>query len=631
MSRAPKSTDPVPLREAVKRARKAADVDPANATGPEWLRRRFRLFESGLSLVRDETLHWICAPLTIEAETRDEYGGWGLLLAWHDRDGRPRSEIFPRELFAGDCRDIRGRLAAGGLTMAGDQKARTAFAEFLNVARSDKRARSVGRTGWHRIDGRRVFVLPDQVVGAGEHSIIPVPHDAAGAIFGIGGTLEGWRQQVAALAEGNSRVVFAISAAFAGPLLDIAGEEGAGINLKGPSRIGKTTLLRAAASVWGGDQDQGAAGYIRQWRSTGNGLEAVAAQFSDTFLVLDELGQVDGAEIADIAYMLSNGSGKTRAQRDGSSRAPTRWRILFLSSGEVGMADKAAEAKRATKTGQEIRLLDVEADAGAGWGVFEQLYDFPSADALAEALRAATRAQYGTAGRAFLEWLVEQLQNNAEFVAELRDRIERLIATWLRMVPDAGAQVRSVARRFALVGVAGEFASAAGITAWPAGDAAGAARGLFQGWLTERGTPGAAEEQRAVDQLAAFISRHGPSRFEVWVPAPIEPMAATGFEMEHAPAERFRPPNRAGWRRWAVNSAGDGGWTYYLTRDGMTEALAGLDFRPALKALVEAGMIIPDRENKSMTKARPPGVDQPIRLYVVPGRAVGGSMRDAAD
>lgn len=44
--------------------------------------------------------------------------------------------------------------------------------------------------------------------------------------------------------------------------------------------------------------------------------------------------------------MLANGSGKARATRDGSARKSAHWRLLFLSSGEIGLADKVAEDNR---------------------------------------------------------------------------------------------------------------------------------------------------------------------------------------------------------------------------------------------------------------------------------------------
>jgi uncharacterized protein (DUF927 family) len=46
--------------------------------------------------------------------------------------------------------------------------------------------------------------------------------------------------------------VLAISAAFAGPLLNLIDAESGGFHLRGASSIGKTTALVLAGSVWGG-------------------------------------------------------------------------------------------------------------------------------------------------------------------------------------------------------------------------------------------------------------------------------------------------------------------------------------------------------------------------------------------
>ena len=49
--------------------------------------------------------------------------------------------------------------------------------------------------------------------------------------------------------------------------------EGGGLNFRGPSSIGKTTLLQVGGSVWGGG---GLAGYVPTWRTADNGLESGA-------------------------------------------------------------------------------------------------------------------------------------------------------------------------------------------------------------------------------------------------------------------------------------------------------------------------------------------------------------------
>jgi putative DNA primase/helicase len=138
--------------------------------------------------------------------------------------------------------------------------------------------------------------------------------------------------------------------------LQLATQKGGGLNFFGPSSAGKTTLLQAAASVWG----RGASpGYIRTWRATANGLEGAAAGATDTALVLDEFGVVEARDAAAAFYGLANGSGKARAARDGSLREPKSWRVLILSSGEIPAETKLLEEAERRPT----------APTAAPWGV----------------------------------------------------------------------------------------------------------------------------------------------------------------------------------------------------------------------------------------------------------------------
>src|SRR5690349_7170180 len=151
------------------------------------------------------------------------------------------------------------------------------------------------------------------------------------------GFAEGWLTEIAAKCTGNSRLVFAVSAAFAPPLMTIADDESGGLHFKGPSRTGKITVLLAAGSVWGGGNGQ--LGFARSWRSTSNGLEGIAQAHNDALLCLDEMGQVDARQAGEIAYMLANGTGKGRTGSDGSPRRSAYWRLLFLSTGELSLPE----------------------------------------------------------------------------------------------------------------------------------------------------------------------------------------------------------------------------------------------------------------------------------------------------
>ena len=282
------------------------------------------------------------------------------------------------------------------------------------------------------------------------------------------GSLADWQRGIGALSIGHPLPVLAISAAFAGPLLDLAGQEGGGLNIFAGSSQGKTSIIQAAASVWGrGDSP----GYVA-WRATANGLEGVAASASDTVLILDELGVVEARDAAAGIYGLANGSGKARAARDGSLREPKSWRVLILSTGEIPITTKLAEDRgRKARAGQLVRMLDIPADRGKGFGAFDHGGPGNDAGALAKAFKQAAVSDYGTAGPEFVRRIIA---NGAEEVSGvIRDFINAFVETNVPLGSDG--QINRAAQRLGLIAAAGEYAVKLGVVPWPEGEAKSAA------------------------------------------------------------------------------------------------------------------------------------------------------------
>ncbi len=517
----------------------------------------------------------VCSELVVLGRTRDAAGqSWGRLLEFKDRDGRVHRWAVPMRMLAGDGMEFRATLLDLGLLIAPGTKARQRLSMYVQEATATRTFTCTERTGWHG----GAFVLPDRTLGTGDVLLqtLGEPPKLAQA-----GDLDQWRSAVAGPCVGNSRPVQAISAAFTPPLLDVTGDENGGMNYVGASSTGKTTMLRAAASVWGGPD------FLHRWRATANGLEAVAQAHNDMPLILDELAQVDAREAGEIAYMLANGSGKHRARRDGLAKPSASWRLLFLSAGEIGLAEHMRETGKRARAGQELRLADVPADAGAGHGIFENLHGYPSGAALADALIEGARASYGTAGPAFLEKLVSVDR------AELRASVETLRSDFLAAHLPAGAtgQAQRLGKRFALVAAAGELATAWGITGWPAGEAIRAAGACLAACLDRRGGTGAGEDAQALAQVAHFLELHGSSRFADLA----------------GDADRI-VSNRAGYRRKDAE-----GRTEFLILPEVfkCEVCAGLDYRAVAKLLRERGRLV--TEDKHMTiKTRNTG-----RVYCV--------------
>lgn len=540
---------------------------------------------------------WVCSKLEITASTRDAKNeSWGRLLEFDDLDGTRHAWAMPMELLKGDGAEYRGTLLSMGLQIAASNKARNLLTQYIQTAQVELRARCVERTGWHG----NVFVMPDRTIGEDDERILFQSASAAPGTFRQKGKLATWGMNVSALCAGNSRLVFAVSAAFAAPLLHVTGMESGGVHLRGDSSTGKTTALRAAASVWGGME------YLQRWRATDNGLEALAAQHSDCLLVLDELSQVDPKAAGESAYMLANGGGKARANRNGGLRDPASWRILFLSSGEAGLSEHMAEGKKKSKAGQEIRLLDIPADAGAGYGMFENLHSYANGAAFSKALTEAACRHYGTAAQPYIAKLVEHHDKVTEWVKKAQREF-----THAHVEEDAGGQVHRAALRFALIGAAGELATRWEITGWQSDEAMQAAVTCYKAWLAQRGGAGNLEALNMLAQVRRFFEAHGEARFTDWD----RPVSNTG---SHPP----RTIQRAGYRKHndaadregnpifledKVGSARATHTEYYVLPETFKqEVCAGFDYRAVCKLLVRHGCLM--TEGKGYTrKERLPG------------------------
>jgi putative DNA primase/helicase len=414
---------------------------------------------------------------------------------------------------------------------------------------------------------------------------------------------------------GNSRLLFAAACAFAGPLLRPAGIDSGGFHFRGDSSSGKTTALRVAASI------NGAPGYMQRWRTTDNALELTAAQHCDALLVLDELGQVDGKVAGECAYMLANESSKGRATRGAALRARLTWRLLFLSAGELGLSDHMAEAMKRARVGQEVRMVDLLADAGTGMGLFEELHGREGGAALATELSRATAAVYGAPGHAWLQWLAAY---HTGLGKRLRERMDALRAAW---VPEgASGQVARVAARFAIVAVAGELATEAGLTGWPVGEAEQGVRRCFESWLAQRGGTGNAEVRQMLRQVKRFIEVHGSGRFTSWYRA----------ADDHSP----KTLNRAGfWRRLGgdgkpvntsarhsvdlddpqyLDMADDCTQEYFVLAEVFrTEVCQGFNHEAVCRVLLEHDALRVE-PGRLMVNVRPPGLGQTRCYHIKP-------------
>ncbi|WP_454020420.1 DUF927 domain-containing protein [Azospirillum sp. Marseille-Q6669] len=543
-----------------------------------------------------ERLDRICGRLEVLSYTRGfDSTGWGRAVNLTAIDGSRRTMILPASLLSGPANSLTGMLASNGLDLAPDSDLRKLLPDYLLACTPTAFVRQAGQLGWCATDA---FVLPSGVLGNPKEDVIVDRNADAG--FASSGTLDDWKEAVASPAEGNSRLMLALSLGFVGPLLEWLPGENLGIHLRGRSSTGKTTAAAVAASVWGPGDNR----FIRSWRATENALEPLAASRNDNLLVLDEISQAPARVVAEAAYLLMNGQGKARMTRNAESEPTRRWKVVVLSTGETSLSSMLSRGPNRVQAGQEVRLIDLPADAGADMGLFERVPAGDTPNSFARRLGQASTEHYGMAGPAFVERLIAD--GRAGY-----DNANQQIGAFVKeyCADDVDGQVRRVAYRFGLAAVAGELAIQYDILPWQGGAAYQAAGQCFRDWLAERESTTAHEATAGIERIRDFLLRYGPTRF-------------TSLD---DPDERAAA-NRVGFR----TRTKDGGTDYFIFPAAFRDDIcAPLHARDVIKELDTRGFLVKGRGGPSVTK-RLPGYGNAIKVYHVRGTVVGDDEDDNA-
>lgn len=536
---------------------------------------------------------WLCTPLRVVATLYEKgnngdgehESNYAKLLSFSTLSGCDAQLVIHQKTLGSDPRVLLNLLLDRGLSITGGNARGKLLSSYIEGSGGDYFARTARRTGWYGTQGNAFVLKSETIAPPGEERVLFDTQEKSDDSTAASGNLAEWQRQVAALAVGNSRIIFSISAAFAAPLLGLCELNGFGFNLYGVTSKGKTTCANVAASVWGKPS-----GYVYKWRSTANAMEARAVVRNDMLMVLDEIGTGDEKEAGALAYALADGTGKGRAGINGDERAANKWTVLMLSTGEKSFADHVAGSGKAAKGGQRVRMIDIQAETGLdGMGVADTLHGRASIEDFCREISLAAERCHGTAARAFLERVVA---DRAAICGKYETERKAMIA---ECVPeDAESEVRRAAGHFAVVAMAGELASLYGVTGWPQGAARDAVRRLFAEWLDARGTPGAIDTENGLNAVRELISRHGDSRF-------------------HGINDALSSVNdRAG-----VKEVGPRGYgfdalanetIYFVFPEAMKRVLADYSAKHVLEEMAKRGWLIAGADGKLKIKKKIPGM-----------------------
>jgi uncharacterized protein (DUF927 family) len=226
--------------------------------------------------------------IVIQGEGRDEWGKRYLKLAV--KGSAVEIPPFSVDEISSDPQPIYSALSNAGVNIF----TTASKTHVLNLVEAQQPSaptfKVVTRLGWNS----GAIVRPDSVVGSPKRCLEPSFRDLDQQVlakYRVRGTLSEWQAKIAAVCPGNSRLMFALSLAFTGPILKlVTGPKGGGFQFWGEKETGKTTAAMVAGSVWGCHTDAGnqEIGFAESWHTTANEVEVTALAHNDNLLILDE-------------------------------------------------------------------------------------------------------------------------------------------------------------------------------------------------------------------------------------------------------------------------------------------------------------------------------------------------------
>ena len=457
----------------------------------------------------------LCGYLKSTCQIRDkDSSNWGLLFELIDRDGKKKDIVIHREQLSNDKAALE-LLLNQGLEIPTIKKfygslTHDLINDYINLFNPTARAIGVDQVGWHKncyimpyVDNlKNAYTVSDNDQSSNVQEEYVLQSNAANPRrLTKKGTLQSWQENVGKYAVNNSLITLSIAAALAAPLLKPLDEEGCCFHFSGSSSTGKTTNLHVASSVWG-------MGKPSSFRTTDNAAESLCKNSNDGLLLMDELAEIDANSLEKLTYLFGNGTGKGRAKKSGDAQLITTFRVLSLSSGEIGLSAKLAEKGKNATAGQSVRFIEINADAGKGFGVFDTLHGFESGGALSEHLKKASNEHHGVVIDEFLKYITADLDKVVQAVS-------LAASEWLKYYvrQDVDGQIKRVAKKFALIAAIGEVATDAEILPFEALAVSKACGVLFNRWLEQRGSNDSHEFHGIIERLERLTQEGVNSRF----------------------------------------------------------------------------------------------------------------------
>jgi putative DNA primase/helicase len=372
-----------------------------------------RMVEDDNGVAHPQAIAYAPILITGRLQSVDDHGQW-LRLAWKRGDSWQHADVDRG--VAMNANRLLLELASLGFPVASDNAGHVAhYLHQLEAANYQPipTAKMATRLGWQGEQGAygflcgRTLARPGEVLVIDDLSSVPTTAWDANWIafhgsavgddqivngFHARGTYDGWCEAVRPIMD-YPKVRLGFYASFAVPLLELLHVPNFVIDWSARTSVGKTTTLRAAASVWGcPDERQTGESIIFSWNATKVWSERAAAVLNGLPFILDESKLAAKGVVPSVLYMVANGIGKGRGNPRGLAQA-RRWRTILFSTGESPVTGFTEDG------GSRMRCLAIR---GYPFGAKNDA----TLKVVGE-LNTAVCRNYGHAGPRFIQWVLE--------------------------------------------------------------------------------------------------------------------------------------------------------------------------------------------------------------------------------
>lgn len=393
----------------------AREIPEEQCTAPDGFRRG----EGGL--YAEEEGRWIRfydCDLYPDRLAYDESLGYEVMTIKHHLPHEGAMECTLRSSIVNDPKALLTTLSDNHIKVVGmkEKKYMTAYLESYSarLQRQRRMSKLMCQMGWKESrNGSPIFVLGKKIFhtdGTVEDASLArnVPKAVEG--YHAKGSMEAWVGATRILNEpGMEPFAFSLlSGGFGAPLVKETGFDGALVSLVGESGAGKTLMLRWIQSVWGYHND-----LMMLRDDTKNAMVSRLGVCGNLPMTIDEITNIDGMELSDLVYRITQGRDKARLTKNSEERRLlNHWNTLAVTSSNSSLVDKLSGAKH-DASAEINRVFEYPVNE-------HDLFKGPVTTSLYWTLH----ENYGHAGEVYAKWLVQNFDKIKPGLDKIKARID---------------------------------------------------------------------------------------------------------------------------------------------------------------------------------------------------------------